>query len=358
MKKKFLWSYEADEQGDWQRYSDLENYIIEDAYQKKLEKSSSLVELGDKIIDFREGLQFSQTETIVKTRQIKREEVSITALSLRDERFHYADNLQIITDIFAQQQTQSIGSCWYYDSSLKPHEHHLSEVIELIVDGITKEGTLLNETYQTQLMGTRLRNVDMKSEEEIYACCVHLYTLNSFLFRLINLSLRNEDRNKIDTRGPYCFILSWGFYNSHIVEENNALTVYCGCTSTDEIIEGYKRAAGARVFWRPFTSTSKNREVAEMFSGNTLFSISLGNCMDGRYRDISSLSQYPEEEEVLLNENTCLQIENVLFNQHNKRCTIMLTDAFEDSISDYTDVFTSSPGPSPPIFCPLTELPN
>lgn len=72
MKKKVLWSYEADEKGDWQCYSDLENYIIEDAYQKKFEKSSPLVELGDKIIDFREGLQFSQTETIVKSRQIKR----------------------------------------------------------------------------------------------------------------------------------------------------------------------------------------------------------------------------------------------------------------------------------------------
>ncbi len=83
-------------------------------------------------------------------------------------------------------------------------------------------------------------------------------------------------------------------------ENEKELTVYRGCQLTREMIDEYRQFQGHWIKWLSFVSTSKDREVAECFSGNTLFIIFLRNrCMCSR--DISTVSNNPDEEEVLLN---------------------------------------------------------
>ncbi|CAF3073602.1 unnamed protein product [Rotaria socialis] len=75
--------------------------------------------------------------------------------------------------------------------------------------------------------------------------------------------------------------------------------VYRGANLTDGILEEYKNAIDTTIQWLSFTSTSKVRQVSENF-GNTLFIIRLHEKSLQSQFDLSSVSYYPEEQEVLL----------------------------------------------------------
>ncbi|CAF4810420.1 unnamed protein product, partial [Rotaria sp. Silwood2] len=75
------------------------------------------------------------------------------------------------------------------------------------------------------------------------------------------------------------------------------------------MIAQYKQAVGSEIIWPAFTSTTKDRRVAEeQFDGNALFIISV---KDSWQTDISSLSHYPDEQEVLLNYIYQFKVEKV-----------------------------------------------
>ncbi|CAF1167041.1 unnamed protein product [Didymodactylos carnosus] len=171
---------------------------------------------------------------------------------------------------------------------------------------ILEEGKLLNEESEAQLIADKLRHVKDKSVKEIYDCCIRLYSAESFLYKLVNSTLRSEDMTKTDTLGAYCQLLSWHLGCSEL--DQKELTVYRGCKLTEELIEEYTQNVGKRIQWLAFTSTTKDRKVAEGY-GNTLFIINLQRCQPyGKQRDIASLSQYEHEQEVLLNAGNNLGI--------------------------------------------------
>jgi hypothetical protein len=160
--------------------------------------------------------------------------------------------------------------------------------------GILKQGTLLNQEFDAQRMAKQLRNC--KSEEEVFACAARLYSAESFLYKLINTSQRNKDLSKVDTLGPICWLLYW-----HLLKNKNTREqlLYRGMNLTDEMIDEYKQAVGNEIRWPSFTSTSKNRQAAEQFEGNVLVIITIQHVYQ-TLCDISSLSHYPHEQEVLL----------------------------------------------------------
>lgn len=146
-----------------------------------------------------------------------------------------------------------------------------------------------------------------KDQEEILKCAIHLYTRDSFLYKLVNSTLRNDDLTKIDTLGPFCYLLREHLFYADKSKEK--LTVYRGTNLTDEMVEEYRRAIGKWIQWPAFTSTTKSQQVAEMYEGNALFIMKIV----GSYytRDISSLSQFQDEEEVLLTAHLHFKIDEV-----------------------------------------------
>ena len=129
-------------------------------------------------------------------------------------------------------------------------------------------------------------------------CATHLYSVESFLYNLVNSTLRNNDLSKLDTLGPFCYLLSRylpfkcpsGYFD---------YTVFRGTSLSKEMIEEYRAAIGRRILWPAFTSTTKDRQVAELFSDNALFIIEVNGIHSQGARDISSISKYPQEQEVL-----------------------------------------------------------
>ncbi|CAF2836795.1 unnamed protein product [Rotaria sp. Silwood2] len=64
------------------------------------------------------------------------------------------------------------------------------------------------------------------------------------------------------------------------------------------------------ISWEAFSSTTKNKAMALLYDGNTIFHIHVPTNPDGCIADISSLSQFPEEE-VLLDAQTFLMVKKV-----------------------------------------------
>ena len=80
--------------------------------------------------------------------------------------------------------------------------------------------------------------------------------------------------------------------------------------SKDEI-DMYKSSVGTYRAWTAFSSTSKKQSEAEKF-GPVLFIIRFtGHSRYGSGIDVSSLSKFPEEEEILLQPGTNFRVDKM-----------------------------------------------
>ncbi|CAF3733163.1 unnamed protein product [Rotaria sp. Silwood1] len=177
--------------------------------------------------------------------------------------------------------------------------------------GIIFEGTKLSKPYEAEWLAEQLRAVKhfgntveaemhTKLPPIISQTCVYLYTKESFLYKLINSVLRNPETitcEQLKTLGPFSWLLCT--YLNQLNTRNN-LIVYRGVTLTDQQRQEYIKKEGERICFTSFTSTSENQELAEQF-GNTLFVIDLGKHADFYGVNVSLLSDFPEEEEFLIN---------------------------------------------------------
>jgi hypothetical protein len=164
-----------------------------------------------------------------------------------------------------------------------------------------------------------------KSKEEIWACAARLYTENSFLFRIVNETLRNHDMSKVDTLGPFCHLLSVHLLFNHYNSDNGNGRLYRGMNLEDGMIEEYKKAVHDRyyIFWPAFTSTTKDYKVAERFSGNTICIISIPQ-LTGQ-SDISHLSHFPHEQEVLICSQGCFSVDKIGYDATNAKHLLYMT---------------------------------
>lgn len=159
---------------------------------------------------------------------------------------------------------------------------------------------------------TKIKNLD---------CAARLYTAESFLYKLVNSSLRNNDMTKIDTLGPFCYLL---YHRLRLDRVRGDQILYRGMDLTDEMVNEYKQATGQEITWSAFTSTSKDRRVAEAYTTNTLCIISSKDSWRPQ-KDISQLSLYPDEQEVLLAPFHKFQIDRVEWDLTNQKHLIYMT---------------------------------
>ena len=146
-------------------------------------------------------------------------------------------------------------------------------------------------------MAEKLEECKTKAKHDATEFCVHLYTRESFLYKVLNMVLLNVDQSKLHTLGPFCFLIrEYLRYRASFVG-----TVYRGVYLTSDHIRSYKKAVGTWRSWPSYTSTSKRREMSEI-RGNTLFIIEIMDIELSPQRafDLSAISQFPDEEVLLL----------------------------------------------------------
>ncbi|CAM4805392.1 unnamed protein product [Rotaria magnacalcarata] len=238
-----------------------------------------------------ENIQFDK-QYRYKQRPVKRQIIDISNY-VRQERFCFPE--EPLKSFANHGKEADLYTSWfikYYEIADTGYKN-LYPIAELAAQGILIEGKLLNQEFDAHQTGDELKCC--KSDEEIKRCAARLYSVESFLYKLLNQTLINEGMSKIETLGPLCHLLNANMYCDVSDKEQ---IVYRGANLTDGILEEYKNAIHTTIQWLSFTSTSKVRQVSENF-GNTLFIIRLHEKSVQSQFDLSSVSYYPEEQEVL-----------------------------------------------------------
>ena len=314
----------------WSHYSDIENIIMEEAYSKGETKAV----LDDYYIDFKKKLQISNTDSY-KQRPVKRMERKREDKHLREERFV---ELPLSTERwFGGQYGWVSPFIIEFRRSLKLEPEQLPstrpDLIPMLVDkaaeGIIEEGKHIRKKQEALKMASMLREKMHQGIEEVWKCCAYLYSLESFLYKTINATMRlvgHQEHNdawksKVPTLGPFCLLL-WDDPLNKKAKTNK--TIYRGAKLNTEQIAEYEEMAKNQDMYgsfQAFTSCSRNRKKAEKF-GNALFIMDLVVAFTA---DLEKFTEYPEEEEELVMPGVCFCVTKVEYDGKNKKHLIYLT---------------------------------
>ena len=313
--RNFQWYWTSikrkEEEEEWKKYSDVENEIIEDAYNENMMKTIEIDQ--NYIIDFKHWIQYDKKSSI-KNIQIKRVQLNQnrTMTHLREDRFG-GPVLIIDMSIPPLVKQQSLPER-FWKLELESKTKTMGDLAENAALGMIKVGTTLGKVHESQWLAKQLFAVkhfgnDIKAHysrvpKQIGETCVYLYTKESFWYKSIYNFLRRPDvitDEQLRIYGPFCHLLHWYLKKMH--RTHTTMTVYRNLNLNDEQRIQFRKP---NIKFTLFTSTTKRRDIAESF-GNTLLVIYLN--IDERVHtdddvicgaDIMTLSDYPDEEEFLI----------------------------------------------------------
>ena len=328
---EWMWKSNADpwnsaQKEEWCSYSDVETAIIEQAYQAKL----SAAMIDDYHIDFKKSLQISNSNAS-NQRPVKRLERGKTAseMRLREARFmptpiHPATPFTDQT-FFLGYVGEIFNMFNVNDGKALKQPNNRRLLIEKAAQGIITEGKLVGKQKEAEWMAQQLLDVIDKNDEEVWHVCAHLYTMESFLYRKMNEYMRllgdesHKDlwKSKIQTFGPFAYILQMFARTTKF----DKMYLYRGANLSDDLIQKFRENTDTYLMFPAFTSTSRNRTKAEQF-GNALFII---HTSSNSGNDVAPLSDYPDEEETLLDADFGFHIRSCTFDQGKNKWIINIS---------------------------------
>jgi hypothetical protein len=332
---QWLWNSNRDpflesESDDWRPYSDVENMIIEEAFTT----SKHHAMLDDYHIDFKHQVQISNNDTN-KQRPIKRLVCNRDDKRLREERFMpnpiapnrpYSGRYGFISP-FIKETVKDLNLT--KEQLPSKNETIVPMIVEKAALGIIEEGKKFGKQREAEKLAEKLREKKEAGMKEVWKCCAYLYTMESFLYKKLNETMRvigSEEhdqvwRSKVRTFGPFCLLLWDNPFNSNITDPGTIL--YRGAQLSDDYIASFKDDCfkGSELLrsFQAFTSCTRNRSVAEKF-GNVLFIMQIQIAFTV---DLCPLSEYSHEEEELVYPGVCFTIDR--FEEHKSKHLIYLT---------------------------------
>jgi hypothetical protein len=327
-KNEFIWEYKTNDDPwderqtpQWTYYSKIKSLAIEQAYKNKF-RDISIDE--NYRIDLENYIQ----------QQIDDE-------SARCERL--SSPLGLVLSCSATGDTMCYGSAFIHAWLLMITEGKMEitfdTIYPLLRKGLIKEGQTDTKKNLSEIKAalskveeeTRKKS-SKKRIEELQKCCAKLYTKPCFIYRVVNTALRDDDRSKLHNLGPFCYLLFnhigrpvkyssrihdffQRFLDPNVIE---SIRLYRGDDNSNNIIEEYRRAVrdNSKHFkWLPFVSTSRDRTVAEKFAVDVLYIIEIRSYSlnEDRFTDLSEISHFRNEQEILLLPGVQFQVNKVSF---------------------------------------------
>jgi hypothetical protein len=214
------------------------------------------------------------------------------------------------------------------DQSPSQHSTIVSMIVEKAALGIIEEGKLLGELPAAEKMAELLMAQQNQGINEIWKCCARLYTMESFLYKKLNESMReigSEEhehmwRSKIGTLGPFCFLLWDCPFENKLTKK---IDLYRGAQLTPEQIKTYQNMRDLPHEYRSFqafTSCSRNCSRAELF-GNVLFIMHIQRAFTV---DLTQISESPHEEEELIIPGVCFKVRKMEFDKDKDKHVVYL----------------------------------
>jgi hypothetical protein len=334
---EFTWAYETND--TWIPFSDGISSSIEKAFQQGSKEifidGIYRIDLEDFV---RENVNDQKHKQSIRRRRVSKSSFSNEDESRRNERFSF--HLECVSRCSASADTNYYGSPfiaeWYLTFTKGKRNITFDSIFHVLVQGLREEGPK-NESKCVDDIVNNLNKIRdevlQKSEkqkmEELENYCARLYTKSCFIHRIVNIALRNNDHTKQRTLGPYC-LLVFNYIGRHVDDDFSIrrrlrqsfrstkpqlMTVFRGDCISREMIEEYQQAVGnkSKYFkWLPFVSTSRDQTVAECFLGNVLYKIQLErSLLKDQLVDISSISSFNDEEEILLQPGVRFQVDKV-----------------------------------------------
>jgi hypothetical protein len=355
---KYIWVYrdgdepwDATQIAEWTPYDDDISSAIEKAYKRGAEETF-INEMYR--IDLKDFVQ-QHIDERSRQRPIRRQHRHLRHIfndketrieCRRRERLSFP--LGLVTSHNISVDTNYHGSPFITDWLLKFTKGKLNvtfdSIFPVLVQGLEHEGRTESENIVREIVQSlnvvkneTFGQKDKKRIEKLQDCCVKLYTKDCYIYRVVNTALRDEDRTKLATLGPYCYLV----YN-HIGRdledylsiryrlrqalhptESQSMIVYRGDHVSREIIEEYQQAVGKnkKYFkWLSFVSTSLSREVAESFGCNLLYIIELERYVtNDQFTNLQKITSFEHEEEILLRPGMRFRVGKVKFDDETGR---------------------------------------
>ena len=339
---EWMWNASADPFSDkvpsqWRAYSRTDSAIIEQAFAAG--KKSTILE--DYHIDLEKSLQTSKYD-LNKQRPIKRISLEKHQESGKEDRFSM--------DIISPPSTAYNGQYGWVPIFIKaaakdlkltrqqlPSKDKMSipKIVERAALGIIEESKMLDQGAMKdgQDFAQKLREKKNESMQEVWKCCASLYALESFLYRLLNETMRRIGRpgeehlwqSKVRTLGPYSLLL-WD--NPSSTEPSKVKQqLYRGMRMTEEQFKSFQansfkhpKHPKPEYSFQAFTSSSRNRRVPDTF-GNALLIMTVGIVFTV---DLGPTSELDEDEELIM-PGVCFTIERAERNPNDGKYHIELT---------------------------------
>ena len=329
---EWLWQSNSDpsQPGTWTKYSDVENRIIEEAYTANRDG----VTLDNCHLNLKEKTHIPIGDSH-RSGPIKRVALERNNTHIREERFMF--------DPVAPKRSYGLQYGWIspFIQAVRQELNLETEklpsqdktVIPMIVEracrGIIEEGKENGQQRTAEWMANKLMSNKYKEIEEIWTCCARLYTMETFLYKKLNETMRligdnmHEHlwRRKVSTLGPFALLL-WDDPLNKEPKVGKQL-LYRGISLNAAQIAMYKECCGESNEYRSFqafTSCTRNRAQAEMF-GNVLLIMEMHYAFTA---NLQPYSDYSNEEEELLFPGVCFTVQRVQYDKIKNRHLIYL----------------------------------
>ena len=333
---QWMWNANVDpfsksQPADWKPYSDVENIIIEKAFQD----GQNHAILDNYSIDFKNKIQILNKDDS-KQRPIRRVMGNSANQHLREERFTFTpiNPERPFAGLYGWISPFIRGAVKDLNITKKQLPSKDKTTIPMVVEkaalGIIEEGKKIGKQREAEQMAKMLRDKKHSGMAEVWKCCAHLYSMESFLYKKLNETMRligskeheQDWRNNIRTLGPFCLLLWDNPFGNKTTKRGTIF--YRGAKLTNQLISTFKEDCSKkekpRRSFPSFTSCSRNRIQAEKF-GNVLFIMEVKHAFTV---DLAPFSKYPDEEEELLSPGVCFTVERVEFDQHKKKHMVYL----------------------------------
>lgn len=320
---------------EWKPYIDVENIIIEDAF---ITGETNVI-LDDCSIDFQNKIEISNKDK--RQRSIKRSICNNNDKQVRADRFIFDTinrkrpfgGLYGWIPPFIREAAKFLNI--KRDQLPSQDKTKIPLIVEKAATGIRELAKLIQKECQGEKLAKMLIEKKDAGLEEVWQRCVFLYTLESFLYRKLNETMRLigeeeyrlEWRNKVRLLGPFGLLL-WD--NPYATKATRKETIiYRGANLSEEFISDFKdqccQKTKPQSSFQSFTSCSRERDVAAVY-GNVLFIMTLKHAFT---MNLKPFSNFPDEEEELVSPGVCFTVDRVDYDRLKNQHLIYLTLAHQ-----------------------------
>ncbi|CAF3570771.1 unnamed protein product [Rotaria socialis] len=295
-------SLDRSKSGSWNYYSDVENLMIEEAFQA----AQLQIVFDNYYIDFKLNIQVMKTD-VTKKNPVKRivSEGEYTA----SRQSHYTCDAISHEHSFGGQYgwippfIKEARKCLKLQKNQLPSRDPsvVSTIVEKAAMGIIEEGKIVGQLNLARWMAKQLIEKKNKDAKEVWKCCAYLYSLESFLYKTLNKTMRLA------------------------TTEAEKITVYRGAKLTPTQIDSYRdicQQPEKYGSFQAFTSTSRKNDIGDHCPDwNVLFIMEITFAFTANIRQYSA---FPEEEEELIFPGVCFTVERMDFDETKRLHLIYL----------------------------------